>query len=240
MASRTVAADRPDEGLQAAIEDDVRRMVARELHDRVAQTLTGMLVDVENFKTQQVGWDDVLRQMEMVQSSTRQVLTSLRQLLHDLRGEDQFTDGFVDALGVLVARFEEKTRITAKLDVQPGWPESLTSPAKLNLYRIVEEALTNVGNHSGAHTVQVVLERPSDSELALLVGDDGRGIDTDASRPMGLGTVGMKERAMFLGGRLRIESEAGVGTKVHAVFPKSQLISVEPTSLDKTPGTMSA
>jgi signal transduction histidine kinase len=242
MASPLVAAKRQPEsaGLQAAIEDDVRRMVARELHDRVAQTLTGMLVDVENFKTQQVGWDDVLRQMDMVQTSTRQVLSSLRQLLHDLRGEDQFTDGFVDALGALIVRFEEKTSISAELDVKPGWPKSLTPPANLNLYRIVEEALTNVGMHSGAHTVRVVLELPSENELGLEVDDDGRGIDTDASRPMGMGTVGMKERALFLGGQLRIESQAGGGTRVRAVFPKELLIPHESTSLVKVAGRITA
>ncbi len=70
---------------QAAIEQDVRRLLARELHDRVAQTLTGMLVDVENFKTEQVGWEDVVKQMDIVQDSTRKVLMAIRQLLHDLR-----------------------------------------------------------------------------------------------------------------------------------------------------------
>src|SRR5437660_6384017 len=73
---------------EAAIEKDVRRLLARELHDRVAQTLTGMLVDVENFKSQPVAWDDVITQLDTIQSSTRQVLTNLRQLLHDLRGEE--------------------------------------------------------------------------------------------------------------------------------------------------------
>jgi len=209
---------------QAAIEDEVRRMVARELHDRVAQTLTGMLVEVENFKSQQVEWDDVLRQMDMVQTSTRQVLASLRQLLHDLRGEEQFNDGFVDAVGGLISRFEEKTQIEAKLDIKPGWPQSLRPPAALNLYRIIEEALTNVRMHSGARSVRIVLEPMEGNELALVVGDDGRGVDTDSARPMGLGTVGMKERALFLGGKLRIESEAGVGTTVHAVFPKGLLV----------------
>ena len=214
-------------GRHAAIEDEVRRMVARELHDRVAQTLTGMLVDVENFKSQPVSWDDVIRQLDTVQSSTRQVLSNLRQLLHDLRGEEQFNDGFVDALGGLISRFEAKTQIAAQLDIRPGWPTSLTPPASLNLYRIVEEALTNVRMHSGARSVRIVLEPMSENELALVVGDDGRGVDVDEGRPMGLGTVGMKERALFLGGQLRIESEAGVGTTVHAVFPKGHLVPEE-------------
>jgi len=209
------------------VEDDLRRMVARELHDRVAQTLTGMLVDVENFKSQQVGWNDVLEQMDTIQSSTRQVLSSLRQLLYELRGEVSVGDQFTDSLGDLITRFEQRTTIAADLDVRPGWPEVLTPPASLNLYRIVEEALANVRMHSGARSVTVVLESRPDGQLAVTVGDDGRGLDTDASRPVGLGTVGMKERALFLGGRLRIESEAGVGTKVHAIFPKEFLVPAE-------------
>ena len=220
---------------EAAIEKDVRRLLARELHDRVAQTLTGMLVDVENFKSQPVAWDDVITQLDTIQSSTRQVLTNLRQLLHDLRGEEQLGDNLVGALGSLITRFEAKTHISAVLDIKPGWPEVLTPPASANLYRIVEEALRNVGMHSGAHMVRVVLEPVSDEELGLMVGDDGRGVDTDPARPLGLGTVGMKERALFLGGKLRIESKVGLGTEVRAVFPKVHLIAEEfPTVQTKT------
>lgn len=223
MATPSVTANRRSRSKKSDIEQDVRRMVARELHDRVAQTLTGMLVDVENFKSEPVGWDDVIRQMDMVQSSTRQVLTNLRQLLHELRGENPVGANFVDSVGTLIARFEEKTRISAELDVKDGWPEHLTPPASLNLYRIIEEALANVRMHSGARTVRIVLEPRSENELCLVVGDDGRGLDLHETRPMGLGTIGMKERAVFLGGQLRIESEAGAGTTVHAVFPKGQL-----------------
>ena len=206
------------------IEREIRRMVARELHDRVAQTLTGMLVELENFKANEVEWADVIRQLDVVQGSTRQVLASLRQLLHDLRGEQGTGDNFVEALGTLIARFEQKTQIAAQLEVGPGWPNSLTPPASLNLYRIVEEALANVRMHSGARKVRVVLEPRSEKELVLDVNDDGRGLDMDVSRPVGLGTVGMKERALFLGGQLRIESVPDGGTRILAVFPKDQLV----------------
>ena len=212
---------------RAAAEEELRSLMARELHDRVAQTLTAMLVDVEKFKAQQVAWDDVLLEMDAIQSSTREVLTSLRQLLYDLRGESPVGDSFAAAVGDLLARFTEKTRIEAAVVVQREWPALLTPAAALNLYRIVEEALANVRMHSGARSVTVVLESRPDGQLAVTVGDDGRGLDTDASRPVGLGTVGMKERALFLGGRLRIESEAGVGTKVHAIFPKEFLVPAE-------------
>ena len=196
----------------------MRRMVARELHDRVAQTLTGMLVDVENFKSQQVGWDDVLRELDTIQGSTGV------DHINGGTGDDQLGDSFVDALSCLVARFEERTTISAELDVRPGWPAQLARPASLNLYRIVEEALANVRMHSGARTVRIVLEELPDGQLAMMIDDDGRGLDTHVERPVGLGTVGMRERAVLLGGRLEIVSEDGVGTTVHAVFPKLHLI----------------
>lgn len=208
---------------QAAVEDDVRRLVARELHDRVAQTLTGMLIDLENFKTEQVDWTDVLRQLDTIQDSTRQVLHNLRQLLHDLRGEEALGDSFVSSVGALVTRFEEKTKISAQLTVLPGWPESISQPASINLYRIIEEALANVKMHSGAREVRIVLQPDSDNQVSMLIGDDGRGLDTGESRKTGFGTVGMRERAVLLGGRIRIESGVGDGTTVVAVFPKELL-----------------
>ena len=217
---------------QAGVEDEVKRLVARELHDRVAQTLTGMLVDVENFKSEQVSWQDVLRQLDLIQSSTRQVLQSVRQLLHDLRGEELLgNDGLVPALGILVARFAQKTDITTELLVRDGWPESLPAAVSLNLYRIVEEALANVRMHSGAKHTSVVAELLGGDELALRITDDGRGVDTDPSRVLGLGTVGMRERALLIGGRLTVESKGGRGTTVTVVFRNS-----EGAPLDTTPG----
>jgi signal transduction histidine kinase len=185
-----------------------------------------MLIDLENFKTEQVGWSDVLRQLDTMQDSTRQVLSSLRQLLHDLRGEEVVGDGFVHAVGTLVARFEEKTDISVQLTVLPGWPEMITQPASINLYRIIEEALANVRMHSGAHEVRIVLQPDSDDHVSVLIGDDGRGLDTDGSKKMGFGTVGMRERAMLLGGRIRIDSQEGDGTTVLAVFPKDVLTAI--------------
>ena len=209
---------------QAAIEQDVRRQLARELHDRVAQTLTGMLVDVENFKTEQVGWKDVVKQMDIVQDSTREVLMAIRQLLHDLRGEDELGASFSDSVRSLIARFQDKTQVPVELEVKPDWPDALAAPAFLNMYRIIEEALSNVRMHSRARSVRIILEPRPENELAIVVRDDGRGLDTDQSRPMGFGTLGMKERALLLGGQVEIDSEPGRGTTVQAVFPRRRLV----------------
>lgn len=206
------------------IEEEVRRLVARELHDRVAQTLTGMLVDVENFKAEEVGWTDVVQQLDRVQSSTRQVLQNIRHLLHDLRGEETTERGFEEGLTTLTRSFSAATQIEVDVFVSPRWPAVLTRQAHLNLYRIVEEALANVRMHSGAGRVEIRLEPYSDSEVSMVIVDDGRGVDVTGSRPMGLGTIGMKERAVVLGGHLSITSGAHNGTTIRAIFGKASLI----------------
>lgn len=225
MASSLSAADRRSHRREPQQADrEVRRLLARELHDRVAQTLTGMLVDVENFKAEEVGWTDVVSQLNKIQGSTRQVLHSLRQLLHDLRGEDVIADDFVETVRGLVIRFSQQTLIAVVLNVSPRWPSQLVRPAYLNLYRIIEEALANVRMHSGASEAQIRLEPYSEHEVTIVISDDGRGLDTDQARPMGMGTLGMKERAALLGGELKIESKVGAGTTVRAIFPTALLI----------------
>jgi signal transduction histidine kinase len=211
-------------------DDEIERLVARELHDRVAQTLTTMLIDLENFKAEQVGREGVLRQMNMLQDSTRGVLTSLRELLYELRGIPSVEDRFLDTLGMLVTRFQERTQIEATLSVLPEWPARVTAPAARNLYRIIEEALVNVRQHSGAKSVAITLESNSDSEVSVCVSDDGRGLELEASGPIGLGLLGMSERAVFLGGKLRIETISGVGTTLRVTIPRAhlELDSVQP------------
>ncbi len=212
-----------------AAEAAVRQMLSRELHDRVGQTLTTMLVEMENFKVDQAGRASVLRQVDLFEDSTREVLNSLRSVLYELRGEVGIEDSFVTSLRSLLTRFQEKTKITAYLSVVPGWPDLLKASAALNVYRIIEEALANVRLHSGAETVRIELSVHSDTELAVVIADNGRGVDTDRSRPLGLGMVGMRERALILGGKLLLESSDGDGTTVRATFPRITVTAEELT-----------
>src|SRR6266568_4981048 len=93
-------------GNRAADSDEIRRMLARELHDRVAETLTTMLIELENFKVEQTGRQGALRQLDELQESTRDVLGNLRRVLFDLRGETGIEEGFADAVRALLARFQ--------------------------------------------------------------------------------------------------------------------------------------
>lgn len=207
------------------IAQGIRRELARDLHDRVTQTLTAMLIEVENFKVEQTGRQSVLRQFDEVQGSMRDVLNNLRTVLYDLRGEDSIEEAFIDSVRSLLARFEERSHVVASLLVAPAWPTRLRAPAALNIYRIIEEALTNVRLHSGARLVQVALSAISSGKLAVEVKDDGSGGPSDGqSNKPGLGVMGMYERAVLLGGQLEIKSVDGQGTIVRAILPREQLI----------------
>lgn len=204
---------------------EIRRELARELHDRVAQSLTTMLIELENFKLEQTGRQSVLRQLDELQVSTREVLASLRSVLGELRGEPGIEEGFVDAVRGLLSAFEAKTLVKAKLSVSPSWPAQLGSAAALNLYRILEEALTNVRLHSGAQLVEVILGQHRGHDLAIEIRDDGRGVNHDGvERVPGMGVLGMRERALLLGGRVEYEAPITGGTTVRAILPMEHLL----------------
>jgi signal transduction histidine kinase len=208
----------------ATVGEEIRREIARELHDRVTQTLTTMLIELENFKVEQTGRQSVLRQVDVLQQSTRGALNNLRTVLYELRGEDGVEVGLIDSLRTLLVRFEEGTQVAAQLSVTPSWPRRLRSVAALNIYRIIEEALTNVRLHSGARLVEVALSAMAGT-LAVEVRDDGIGAVHDGrTRKPGLGVIGMRERALLIGGRLEVVKAEGGGTIVRAVLPQEEVI----------------
>lgn len=216
---------RPRDGglkdLARRTESEVKRQLARELHDSVAQILTLMVVDMENFKLDQAGQDQVVERVDSLQESTRAVLHNLRQVLYDLREEPSMESGFVQQVRTLLARFEGSTGIRSMLNVSSEWPARLSAATAHNLYRIVEEALNNVRLHSGAGRVDVELAANGDG-VELTVQDDGRGLAPgEGGRRQGMGMMGMRERAVLLGGELDVISSGGGGTTVKAVVPKA-------------------
>jgi two-component system sensor histidine kinase UhpB len=202
---------------------ELRSALARELHDRVAQTLTTILIDLEVFKREQAGQDSVLNKVDEVQGSMREVLSSLRDLLHDLRGEPVgFAGDLREGLSTLLSGFERRTGIASTVVVQRGWPVRTRPAAAFHLYRIAEEALVNAGRHSGAKEVRITLRPVAGDELSMTITDYGRGFDQGAT-VAGMGTVGMRERAVLIGARLWIDSFPGFGTSVHVTVPRSLL-----------------
>jgi signal transduction histidine kinase len=201
-------------------ESEVKRRLARDLHDSVAQILTAMVVDMENFKHDQAERESVVRKVDDLQGSTREVLNNLRELLYELREEPSHDHSFVHKITSLLTSFEGSTGIRSKLSVSARWPAMLSAAVAYNLYRIVEEALSNVRLHSGAGSVDVKLSSV-DGRVVLTVQDDGRGLFRAGSgRRPGMGMVGMEERVVLLGGRLDVSTDAGQGgTVVTATVP---------------------
>lgn len=218
--SRSAGVSTVDE-LTRRAESEVKRRLARELHDSVAQILTLMVVDMENFKVDQAGQDHVVERVDSLQESTREVLHNIRQVLYELREEPATDSNFVHKVRTLLARFERSTGIRPILNVSAHWPARLSAATAHHLYRIVEEALNNVRLHSGAAQVDVQLESDGDG-VALTVKDDGRGLaQADGHSHEGMGLLGMRERAVLLGGELDVTSNGDQGTTVTAVVPRA-------------------
>lgn len=202
-------------------ESEVKRRLARELHDSVAQILTTMVVEMENFKHDHAERESVVSKVDHLQGSTREVLNNLRELLYELREEPSQDHSFVHRVRSLLSSFESSTGIQSKLSVSARWPAMLSAAMAYNLYRIVEEALSNVRLHSGAESVDVKLGSPDEGAVVLTVQDNGRGLlQLGSRRRPGMGMVGMEERVVLLGGRLDVFSDAQRGgTVVMATVP---------------------
>lgn len=199
-----------------AIRDAEQARIAREIHDELGQALTGLKL--------QVAWlagrlpddsvelvesaDDSLALIDGTIDTVRRIATRLRPgVLDDL--------GLFAALEWLTHDFERRTGVPCRLTL----PESACPVAEehaTTLFRIAQEALTNVARHAGASRVALALRRAG-AQCVLSVMDDGRGMPADlAAGPPSLGLLGMRERAIASGGSMTIESRPGEGTTVRA------------------------
>jgi len=193
-----------------------RRRLARELHDETGQALTSILLGlkrVEEAKSREEARDVAVGLREQIV----QTLQSVRRLAVELRPQALDDFGLAPALERLGEAFAEGSGIT--VDVQANLDSGrLPAEVETALYRIVQEALTNVAKHAGASRVSVVVTRREGVVMAV-VENDGQGFGAGGGEGGGLGLVGMKERVGLLGGRLAIESTEGAGTTIVAEVP---------------------
>jgi signal transduction histidine kinase len=212
--SRLVARD----ALQRVVtaQEAERRRLARELHDETGQALTSILLGLRTVEEAQTR-DQRREAMDTVRELVRATLQDVRQLAVDLRPTALDDFGLVPALERLAHGFSETTGI--QLDFQSALPpERLPPETETALYRIVQEALTNIVKHARASRVSVLLARRP-SSVTLVIEDDGVGFEVAAARPEALGLLGMRERVSLLGGRLTIESTPDAGTTCIAEVP---------------------
>jgi signal transduction histidine kinase len=206
----------------AEVEESERRRLARELHDRVGQNLTALSINLnvvrgmlpaEASEKAAARLDDSLGLVEDTAERIRDVMAELRPAVLD-------DYGLAAALHWYADQFARRTEIatTAHTDDGPRLPSSVETA----LFRIVQEALTNVAKHAGASQVAITWESIGE-DWRMTIADDGVGLNTDAAsgpgRPAGWGTAIMRERAESIGGRLRVESSPAAGTRVIVDVP---------------------
>jgi signal transduction histidine kinase len=193
-----------------------RTRLARELHDETGQALTSILLGLKSLEDAREG-EDGRAALAEVRDLVVSTLQDVRRLAVELRPAALDDFGLVPALERLAGTFRDQTGMTVDLENRLK-NTRLPTDVETALYRIVQEALTNVVKHAGAARVSIVLMH-RDRSVAVVVEDDGSGFDPAAAREEGLGLVGMRERVGLVGGSLKIESAAGTGTTLVAEVP---------------------
>jgi len=204
-------------GVMAAHEAE-RTAIARELHDELGQVMTALRMDSAWMARRLEGVDPVAERRALaMRDLIDQNIEDVRGLAIRLRPGVLDDLGLVDALEWLTTDFEKRTDITCVFEHQkiPAMPDTIATA----VYRITQEALTNAGRHADADHVSVRLFSEK-SALSLTVKDDGRGFDINGLvESDGLGVVGMRERAMLVGGVLNVSSRPDQGTCVYLTVP---------------------
>ena len=193
-----------------------RARLARELHDETGQALTSILLGLKPLE-QAADDHDSREAVASLRELVVATLQDVRRLAVELRPTALDDFGLVPAVERLTDTFREQSGLQVELEAQLG-EERLPQAAETALYRMIQEAFTNVVKHAGASRVSVLLQR-QDGTARAVVEDDGGGFDPGAVRGEALGLEGMRERLALVGGRLRVESSSGAGTTLVAEVP---------------------
>ena len=209
MLLRLQAERREATGLVLAGQEAERLRIAQELHDQAGQELTAVLLLLSRLQARAPA--ELQPTVLDVQSSVRTSLEDLRRIAIELRPEALDDLGLESALAVLCDRFAERSGLEVSYRIPDPLPP-LSPQTELVIYRVAQEALTNVARHSGSDHAELRLQ-PNDGELVLTVRDHGTGLP--AGRAPGSGIRGMRERAGLVGAALEIhDASPGPGTEV--------------------------
>ncbi|MBE3110561.1 MAG: PAS domain S-box protein, partial [Acidobacteria bacterium] len=204
-------------------QESERLRIARELHDDTAQALTGVSRRLDMLSSS--GTDippEIAQRLDELREQTDTILDGVRRFSQDLRPPVLDDLGLLPALKWLLIALEEQDGIGANTRIL-GEPRRLPRESELALFRIAQEALSNVRKHSHASAVELTLSFRNDS-IAMTVADNGSGFELppatgDLAASGKLGLIGMQERARLLGGTIDMESKPGEGTKVVVNVP---------------------
>lgn len=212
------------------IQEDERRTIARELHDEIGQALTAIKMELSLAQRASDGSPVVSARLEEARKMSEATVQTVRNLSHLLHPPLLDDLGLAAALKSYLEGFSRRHGVAAELLDEHMEPR-LAPEVETALYRIVQEALTNVAKHARARNCRVYLQGLTSSVL-VTIEDDGSGFDPAllgaAGRPRGLGLISIRERAAQLGGTFQIETAPGQGTRLTVEMPARPRI--EPTT----------
>jgi two-component system sensor histidine kinase UhpB len=186
-----------------------------ELHDEVGQTLTGVMLQIEGLAADIP--DELRERLEELRETARYGTEEVRRIARRLRPDALEELGLVSALAALASAFERQVQVPVSRRLEER--VVLSEEQELVIYRVAQEAMTNVARHAEATQVHLRL-CSADDRLVLTVSDDGRGLPDEAAASS-QGIRGMRERAMLVGATLAIDSGPGRGTMVELSIPLS-------------------
>ena len=210
-------------------QEEERKRIARELHDESAQALASLGMDIGSLaKNKKLSLVEISRSLEALRTKTDFILEGVRALSKALRPPMLEEFGLLTALKGLVDELSEQQQLAARFGVE-GAPRRLTPDTEITMYRVAQEALSNIRKHSEASECSLVM-RYSPKKVVLEISDNGRGfvlpeLANNLAYSGKLGLAGMQERAKLIGGKLTIKSHPGKGTMVQMEVPDISAIS---------------
>lgn len=202
-------------------QEEERKRIARELHDETSQTLTSLMVGLK-FVEDSTDAVQIKEKTAELRALTTQTLENVHYLATELRPSLLDDLGLVAAIQRYIKEYSAKMNINVDSHISGLNEQRLSPEVETTIYRVIQEALTNIAKHAEASNVSVVLSY-RDSSLVTIIEDDGKGFDIDSvmASPDGkkLGLFGMYERASLIGGDLTIESRPGSGTTIFLEVP---------------------
>jgi two-component system sensor histidine kinase UhpB len=199
-------------GRALAAQEAERQRIGRELHDEVGQMLTVVLLGLKRAGNRAPA--QLAAELRSLQDSTRISLEEVRRIAGRLRPGLLEDLGLISSLNALATEFTSHSGVQVRRGFAPGLPR-LSGETELVIYRVTQEALTNIARHARASTVQLSLSRQGQG-VTLRIADDGVGI-RDAEPASGI--QGMQERALLVEGKLTIEPRVGGGTEIRLAIP---------------------
>jgi signal transduction histidine kinase len=204
-------------------QEEERHRIARELHDQTSQILTGVSAKIQAAMNDlSLASPSVTSRLEEVQLSLTEMLGDIRGIIYELRPTVLDDLGLAAAVRSHTARHLERAGIRASFDVS-GSKRRLPSEVEVALFRIIQEATTNVVRHAAAESIHIKLEF-AENVVLLDIKDDGKGFDFQEVKDpklkkRGMGLVNMRERSEILGGTFGINSQHGIGTRIKVEIP---------------------